>query len=120
MFAWSIFNQPLTRLHGVIAPAALDWSMGDVAITFSLVMGGFAWGALLGKTLDAWGPRMSCLIGGASLGTGFAVGAAAINLHSLPLLYLGGAVWGLANGWAYVAPGSFVPARAQRHNVTRG
>ena len=94
--------------------------MGDVAITFSLVMGGFAWGALLGKTLDAWGPRMSCLIGGASLGTGFAVGAAAINLHSLPLLYLGGAVWGLANGWAYVAPGSFVPARAQRHNVTRG
>ena len=104
VFAWSIFNQPLMRLHGVVAPAALDWTMGDVAVTFSLVMGGFAWGALLGKTLDAWGPRMSCLIGGASLGAGFAIGAAAIHLHSLPLLYAGGLIWGLANGWAYVPP----------------
>lgn len=104
VFAWSIFNQPLTRLNGVLVPAANDWSMGDISITFSLVMGGFVWGALLGKTLDAWGPRASCLVGGTCLASGFGLGALAIQLHSLPLLYLGGAVWGLANAWSYVPP----------------
>jgi hypothetical protein len=60
------------RAAGVITPAATDWSLGDISVTFSLVcapraccitpprsaprgwqvIGGFAWGAVLGKYLD--------------------------------------------------------------------
>jgi hypothetical protein len=52
VFAWSMFNQPLMRLLGVVAPAAADWTLGDVTLTFSLIMGGFAWGAVFSKHLD--------------------------------------------------------------------
>lgn len=104
IFAWSLFNQPLTRLQGVIVPSAPDWALSDVSITFSLVMGGFVWGALLSRPLERWGPRASCLLGALSLGSGFALAASAAALHSLPLLLAGGAVWGLANGLAYVPP----------------
>ena len=50
-------------MQGVVVPASADWAIGDVTITFSLVMGGFAWGAVFGKYLDAWGARACCFIG---------------------------------------------------------
>jgi MFS family permease len=104
VFAWSIFNKPLTRLHGVVAPSAADWSLTDVSLTFSLVMGGFVWGAVLSNKLDLWGPRASCLAGAGCLGSGFGLVALAAETGSLPLLFAGGAVWGVANGLAYVPP----------------
>ena len=104
VFAWSIFNDPLTKLNGVLASAASDWALTDIMLTFSLIMGGFAWGAIFGRYLDKFGPRISCLIGAASLGGGFGCLALATHYQSLPALYLGGLIWGLANGWAYVPP----------------
>jgi MFS family permease len=104
IFAWSVFSQPLMRLDGVVTPASADWALGDISITFSLVMGGFAWGAVLGRQLDLLGPRVSCLVGACALTSGFSLASAAVALHNLPLLYVGGAVWGVANGWAYVPP----------------
>ena len=50
-------------MQGVVVPASADWAVGDVTVTFSLVMGGFAWGAVFGKYLDAWGARACCTIG---------------------------------------------------------
>merc|ERR1712034_46878 len=38
VFAWSILNAPLQNLCGVVAPAAADWVLGDIQITFSLIM----------------------------------------------------------------------------------
>lgn len=67
IFAWSIFNAPLMRLNGVLAPSAADWALNEISITFSLVMGGFAWGAIFGTLLDKYGPRVSCLIGASGL-----------------------------------------------------
>jgi hypothetical protein len=104
VFAWSVFSQPLMRLGGVVTPACADWALGDVSVTFSLVMGGFAWGAVLGRQLDLLGPRVSCLVGACALTSGFSLASAAVAAHNLPLLYVGGAIWGVANGWAYVPP----------------
>ena len=104
IFAWSLFNSPLTLTHGVIVPGPEDWTISDVQPTFSLIMAGFAWGAVLGNRLDRLGPRASCLVGAGSLGAGFALCATAAQQHSLPLLYAGGLVWGMANGWSYVPP----------------
>ena len=42
IFAWSVFNLPLTTIDGVVCPSAVDWSLGETSLTFSLVMGGFA------------------------------------------------------------------------------
>ena len=104
VFAWSCFNQPLMRTQGVLAQSSTDWSLGDVTLTFSLVMGGFAWGALFSKHLDRLGPRFCSLAGAASLGGGFTLVSVASHVHSLPLLYLGGLVWGVSNGIAYIPP----------------
>ena len=41
IFAWSVLNQPLMRVNGVVAPSAADWALSDIQVTFSLVMGGF-------------------------------------------------------------------------------
>ena len=46
-----------------MVPASADWAIGDITVTFSLVMGGFVWGAVFGKYLDAWGARACCFIG---------------------------------------------------------
>jgi len=108
IFAWSIFSQPLTRLSGVVAPAANDFALSEISLTFSLVMGGFAWGAIIGKRLDTFGPRVSCLIGASSLTSGFLLAGLGAATQSIPTLYAAGLVWGLSNGWAYVPPVSTV------------
>merc|ERR1719334_93032 len=75
IFAWSVFNDPLTRVLGVAAPSHSDWLLSDVSPTFSLVMGGFAVGAFVGKYIDKWGPRASVVIGSTCFGTGFLTAA---------------------------------------------
>lgn len=104
IYAWSLIAPSLMRINGVVAPASHDWVASDVNVTFSLVMGGFAFGAVLSKHLDKWGVNKSCLLGAGCLGGGFVLASQAVSLHSLPLLYVGGGVWGLANGLAYTPP----------------
>lgn len=104
IFAWSVLNQPLLRLNGVVAPSAADWSLGDINVTFSLVMGGFLWGAVFGGFHDRWGPRACCLIGASAIGGGFGLASLAVATDNLLLLKAGGLVWGLSMGWAYVPP----------------
>ncbi len=120
VFAWSIFNKPLTRIHGVVVPSAADWSLSDVSLTFSLVMGGFVWGAVLSNKLDKWGPKVSCLAGAACLGSGFGLAALAAHTGSLPVLFAGGAVWGVANGLAYVPPVAMLLKWYPKENRNRG
>jgi hypothetical protein len=104
VFAWSIFNEPLTRLHGVVSSSTIDWALTDTTHTFGLVLAGFAWGGLLSTYVDRWGPRASCALGSLCIGAGFLTGAAAISVHSLPLLYLAGGIWGFSLSFAYVQP----------------
>lgn len=104
IFAWSVLNQPLLRLNGVVAPSAADWTLGEINVTFSLVMGGFMWGAIFGGFHDRWGPRACCLIGAATIGGGFGLASLAVATDNLLMLKAGGLVWGLSMGWAYVPP----------------
>jgi MFS family permease len=67
-------------------------------------MGGFVWGAFTGKHLMRWGPRASCVLGACTLGGGFAIASVALSTANLPLLYVGGAVWGMSLSLAYVPP----------------
>jgi hypothetical protein len=62
VYAWSIFNVPLTREIGVIASCSQDWSLGAVVPIFStaIVFLGLS-AAVAGKWLEEVGPRAVCV-----------------------------------------------------------
>src|SRR5688500_20366237 len=79
VYAWSIFNPPLTRLEGVVASAARDWTLAQASRTFvvAIVFLGLS-AALAGKWLERVGPRTVGLLAAVCWGGGFLLGAAGI------------------------------------------
>jgi MFS family permease len=106
VYAWSIFNLPLTRIFGVVAPSSADWSLQDVTWIFSvaIVALGLA-AAFAGRWLEKVGPRMVGVVAALCWGGGFLIGALGIYWHQLWLLYLGyGVIGGCGLGLGYVSP----------------
>ena len=58
VYAWSIYNPPLTRIQGGVASSADDWSLSAVVwvFTVAIVSLGLA-AAFAGKWLEEAGPR---------------------------------------------------------------
>ncbi|AUH63576.1 OFA family MFS transporter [Paracoccus zhejiangensis] len=106
VYAWSVFNPPLTRELGVVASAAEDWSLGSVVWIFSvaIVFLGLA-AAFAGKWLEEVGPRMVGVLAACLWGGGFVVGSFGIASHQLWMVYLGyGVLGGCGLGLGYVSP----------------
>ncbi|WP_323780190.1 OFA family MFS transporter [Leisingera sp.] len=106
VYAWSVFNPPLTRELGVVASSANDWSLGSVVWIFSvaIVFLGLA-AAFAGKWLEEVGPRMVGVVAALLWGGGFIVGSFGISSHQLWLVYLGyGVLGGCGLGLGYVSP----------------
>ena len=106
VYAWSVFNPPLTRQLGVVAPAADDWDLGSVVWIFSvaIVFLGLA-AAFAGKWLEDVGPRMVGVVAAFLWGGGFLIGSFGIATHQLWLIYLGyGVLGGCGLGLGYVSP----------------
>jgi MFS family permease len=106
VYAWSMFNDPLTREFGVVASAAQDWTLQSVVPVFStsIVCLGMS-AAIAGKWLEDVGPRLVGGIAACCWGGGFMLGSLGISMHSLPLLYLGyGVLGGCGLGLGYVSP----------------
>ena len=105
-YAWSLMADVCTREIGIVAPAAADWSLMETAFPLSLVfiMHGLS-ASLLGKWQMKVGPRASMAAASVAFGGGIMIGAAGIQLHSIPLLYAGyGILGGLGIGLAYTPP----------------
>lgn len=98
VYAWSYFQKPLMEAFG--------WSNSRVAWTFSLAILFLSVGAALGgMLLPKRGPRLLATVGGLLFPCGYLLGAYALHLRSLPLLYLGyGVIGGLGLGLGYVTP----------------
>eukprot|EP00466_Bigelowiella_natans_P002334 jgi/Bigna1/91332/estExt_fgenesh1_pg.C_970004 len=101
-----------TQLHQQLGIGALViFYLSSAARSHSLRMecngkgsGGLA-AAMFGRSgfYERYGPRVCCLLGAVSYATGFSIASIAVNIHSLPLLYLGyGVFGGIAMGVAYV------------------
>jgi len=106
VYAWSIFNPPLTKEFGVVASSAGDWSLQSVVWIFSvaIVFLGLA-AAFAGKWLEEVGPRMVGVVAALCWGGGFLIGGLGIVTHQLWLVYLGyGAIGGCGLGLGYVSP----------------
>jgi MFS family permease len=106
VYAWSIFNLPLTNQIGVVAPSADDWNLSQVVWIFSvaIVFLGMA-AAFAGKWLEKVGPRMVGVVAAVLWGGGFVIGSVGIETHQLWLIYLGyGVFGGCGLGLGYVSP----------------
>ncbi|HJO12219.1 MAG: OFA family MFS transporter [Gammaproteobacteria bacterium] len=106
VYAWSIYNPPLTKLFGVVTSAGDDWSLSEVVWVFSvaIVFLGLA-AAFAGKWLENVGPRKVGVVAACCWGGGYIVGGFGIVTHQLWLLYLGyGVIGGCGLGLGYVSP----------------
>ena len=106
VYAWSIYNPPLTRIHGVVTSAGDDWSLSAVVwvFTVAIVSLGLA-AAFAGKWLEEAGPRKVGVVAAFCWGGGYVIGSLGILTHQLWLLYLGyGVIGGCGLGMGYVSP----------------
>jgi MFS transporter, OFA family, oxalate/formate antiporter len=103
VYAWSYFQdrfteEPLKHVY--------QWSNSQVAWIFSTAICclglAAAWG---GINLAKYGPRKIAMTGGLLFGLGYLIGALALHMQSLALLYVGyGVIGGIGLGLGYVTP----------------
>jgi OFA family oxalate/formate antiporter-like MFS transporter len=98
VYAWSVFTKPLTK--------QLGWSLKDVQFTFSLAilfLGLSA--AFLGHFVEKYGPRKAGTLAAIFFGVGIAGSGLAIDMGSLPMLYVCyGVLGGIGLGVGYITP----------------
>lgn len=106
VYAFSTFNQPLSRVIGVTESAPEDWSITTIGWIFSiaiLVLGLAA--AFGGRWLERVGPRKAMVLAAVCFSGGFFVSALGVYVHSIILLYLGyGVLGGIGLGIGYISP----------------
>src|SRR5277367_4988176 len=76
VYAFSVFNLPLTRLLGISHSTPDDWNLKAVGWIFSIaivVLGASA--ALFGRWVEEGGPRRAMFTAGLCFGSGFVVSA---------------------------------------------
>jgi len=106
VYAFSVFNEPMTRIIGVTESAPADWKLTTLGWIFSIaiaVLGVTA--AFGGRWLERVGPRKGMVVAALAWGGGFLVSALGVWMHSVWVLYLGyGVFGGIGLGFAYISP----------------
>lgn len=106
IYAFSVFNEPLTRVVGIGESAPTDWKLSELGWIFSLAL--FFLGAsaaVFGKWVERKGPRLAMFVSGICFSSGFIVSAIGIWVHQIWLLYLGsGLLGGIGLGLGYISP----------------
>ena len=106
VYAFSVFNLPMTKLIGLTASAPDDWKLTELGWIFSIaiVFLGLS-AAFLGRWVEEGGPRKAMFAAACCFGGGFIVSYFGIKLHSLALIYLGyGVLGGIGLGLGYISP----------------
>ena len=106
VYAFSVFNLPMTRLIGITKSAPDDWKLTELGWIFSIaiVLLGVS-AAAAGSWLDRVGPRKAMFTAACCFGGGFLVAAFGVSIHNLWLIYLGyGVLGGCGLGIGYISP----------------
>jgi MFS family permease len=72
LYAFSVFNRPLTRVTGVTDPGPADWTLTEIAWIFGLAnaLAGLTT-AVIGTWIDRLGPRLLLFAAALCFGGGF-------------------------------------------------
>lgn len=104
VYAWSVFTGPIAKQTG--------WALSSVTVAFSIAI--FFLGmsaAFMGRVVERFGPRLTGTVAAILYGSGILLTGLAVQINSLPLLYLGyGVIGGLGLGAGYVTPVSTIIA----------
>lgn len=106
VYAFSVFNLPLSRVVGVTGSAPEDWPLTTIGWIFSIaiVFLGLS-AALFGKWLEREGPRKAMFASAVCFSSGFFVSSLGVYLHNIWLVYLGyGVLGGIGLGLGYISP----------------
>ena len=106
VYAFSVFNKPMSLLIGGDQPAPADWSIPALGWIFSIaiVFLGLA-AAFGGAWVEKVGPRKTMATAALLFGGGFVVAGFGITTHQLWLVYLGyGVLGGCGLGLGYISP----------------
>ncbi len=106
VYALSVYKIPLTEIFGISAPAAGDWTQGQIASLFQIAIVFLGLSAAFGgKWVERVGPRTSGFVAACCWGAAFFIAALAISIHNIWLLRLGyGVVGGCGLGIGYITP----------------
>lgn len=106
IYAYSVFNKPMTQIIGITESTAQDWKLTTLGWIFSIAL--FTLGAsaaLFGKWLERVGPRKAMFASALCFAGGFFLAALGVHLHQIWLVYLGhGVVGGIGLGLGYISP----------------
>jgi MFS family permease len=106
VYAFSVFNLPMTRLLGIHDSAAGDWQLTDLGWIFTLAI--FFLGvsaAILGRWVEEGGPRRAMAAAALCFGGGFLLSALGVYAHDIWIIYLGyGVLGGIGLGLGYISP----------------
>ena len=106
VYAFSVFNLPMTQLLGVHDSAPGDWQLTDLGWIFTLAI--FFLGvsaALLGRWVEEGGPRRAMFTAALCFGGGFLISAIGVHVHEIWIIYLGyGVLGGIGLGLGYISP----------------
>ncbi|WP_119065704.1 OFA family MFS transporter [Rubrobacter indicoceani] len=105
-YAFSVFNEPMTRLIGISEPGQGDWSLATLGWIFSIaiVFLGLS-AAIFGSWVERSGPRKTMFTAACCFGGGFIVSALGVWTHQIWLVYLGyGVLGGIGLGLGYISP----------------
>lgn len=106
VYAFSVFNKPLTMLLGKTAPAPGDWTIVQVGwiYSFALILLGLS-AAIFGKWVERSGPRKTMVASALCFCGGLWISAIGVAYHQLWVIYLGyGLTGGIGLGLGYIAP----------------
>jgi MFS family permease len=84
VYAFSVFNLPMTKLLGITQSAPGDWKLTELGWIFSLAivfLGASA--AVLGRWVEEGGPRRAMFTAALCFAGGFLVSAIGVYLHQL-------------------------------------
>lgn len=106
IYAYSVFNKPMTQIIGISESSADDWQLTTLGWIFSIAL--FTLGAsaaLFGKWLERVGPRKAMFASALCFSGGFMVSALGVHFHEIGLVYLGhGVIGGIGLGLGYISP----------------
>ncbi len=106
VYAFSVFNLPMTKLIGITHSAPGDWKLTELGWIFSIAI--FFLGtsaAVLGRWVEEGGPRRAMVAAAFCFGGGFIIAALGVSVHNIWLVYLGyGVLGGCGLGLGYISP----------------